>query len=266
MDGKAALNRYAPLPMYEQLAQLIVDKIGRGQLRSGHRLPAELDLAKDYRVSRDTIRQAIAILERRGLVVRRRAKGTFIASQRVTQELAELRSFRGGLIDRGVTPDMELLEFRPTKPPQELGAAFGPQLRDEVIRLLRRYVVNRIPLAIADIYLHPMAKTIPWEVAERYDTYTIFDRFLRKPVARASATIRAAAAGRTVGRLLDLRPSTAILLLDQTHYSSSEEVLVRSMLWVRADAYELHIDLLGGSAFKDGLGGTPMASNARGRG
>lgn len=265
MDGNE-LERSAALPMYEQLAQLIVDKIGRGQLRAGHRLPAELDLAKDYRVSRDTVRQAIAILQRRGLVIRRRAKGTFIASQRVTQELAELRSFRGGLIDRGVAPDMELLEFQPAKPPPEFGAAFGPQVRGEVIRLLRRYAVDRTPLAIADIYLHPMAKAISWEVAERYDTYTIFDKFLRTPVARASATIRADVAGRIFGRLLELRPSAAVLLLDQTHYSSSGDVLVRSALRVRADAYELHIDLLGGTTFKDGLSGTPIAANTRGRG
>ena len=83
---------------------------------------------------------------------------------------------------------MELLEFRPVKPPAELAGVF---MQSEVVQLLRRYVVTRKPLAVADIYLHPIAKAIPWEVAERHDTYTIFDRFLRRPVARASATIRA---------------------------------------------------------------------------
>ena len=260
------INRDAAMPMYEQLAQLVIDKIGRGQFEPGQRLPTELDLASNYGVSRDTVRQAIAILERRGLVVRRRPKGTFVAAQRVTQELAELRSFRGGLADRGVVPGMELLEFRPVRPPQEYAAAFRTRGQDEVMRLLRRYLVGRKPLAIADIYLHPMARGIPWEVAERHDTYTIFDKFLRTPVVRASATIRADTAGRSTGRLLGLRPSAAILLLDQTHYSSSGDVLVRSALHVRADAYELHIDLLGGAAFKDGLSGEPMARNTRGRG
>ena len=100
-------------------------------------------------------------------------------------------------------PEMELLEFRVAKPPEEFAAAFAEH---EVMRLLRRYVVKRKPLAIADIFMHPMAKAIPWEVAERHDTYTIFGKFLRTPVVRASATIRAEVAGRTIGRLLDLRP------------------------------------------------------------
>jgi GntR family transcriptional regulator len=257
------IKRDDPLPLYEQLAHIIASKIGGGQLAPGKRLPTELDLARDYSISRETVRQAIGILERQGLVIRRRAKGTFVAAPRVTQDLAQLRSFRGGLVDRGVVPEMELLEFRLAEPPKEFAAAFGER---EVMRLLRRYVVKSKPLAIADIYLHPIAKAISWEVAERHDTYAIFGEFLRTPVARAAATIRADVAGRTIGRLLDLRPSQAVLVLVQTHYAASGEVLVRSALHVRADAYELHIDMRGGATFKNGLIGAPAPHITRGSG
>jgi GntR family transcriptional regulator len=264
MSGLGGLvDRDDALPLYEQLARIIASKISGGQLSAGKRLPTELGLAKDYAISRETVRQAIGILERRGLVIRRRAKGTFVTGQRVTQDLAELRSFNGGLIDRGVMPEMELLEYRMAEPPEEFAAAFAER---EVMRLLRRYTVERKPLAIADIFLHPMVKAIPWEVAERHDTYTIFERFLRMPVARASATIRAEVAGRVVGRLLNLRPSAAVLVLIQTHYAASGEVLVRSALRVRADAYELHFDMLGGAAFKDGLTGSPSSHVTQGSG
>ena len=255
------INRDNPLPIYEQLAQIIADKIAAGHLPPGKRLPTELDLARDFAISRDTVRQAIGILERRGLLVRRRAKGTFVAAQRVTQNLAELRSFRGSLIEHGVVPDLELLEFRPAKPPAEFADAFA---QSEVMQLLRRYVVSRKPLAIADIYLHPMAKAIPWEVAERHDTYTIFEQFLRRPVARAAATIRADVAVRKIGGLLDLRASTPMLVLEQTHFAASGEILVRSRLLVRAEAYELHIDLLGGATFRDGLSGAVQADITQG--
>ena len=250
MGRGGSIDRDTVLPIYEQLSQLIAEKIRRGQFGAGQRLPTELDLARDYGISRDTVRQAIGLLERRGLLVRRRAKGTFVAAKRVTQELAELRSFRGSLVEHGVTPEMELLEFRPAEPPEEFASAF-PQ--GEVMRLLRRYIVKRKALAIADIYLHPMARTVPWEVAERHDTYTIFDKFLHMPVVRAEATIRSESAGRHTGLLLGLRPSAPILVLMQTHFAASGEVLVRSALMVRADAYELHIDLTGGAVFKDSL-------------
>ena len=55
-----------------------------GSLAPGNVSRRSFDLAKDYAISRETVRQAIGILERRGLVIRRRAKGTFVAAQRLT--------------------------------------------------------------------------------------------------------------------------------------------------------------------------------------
>jgi DNA-binding GntR family transcriptional regulator len=98
-----------------------------------------------------------------------------------------------------------------------------------------------------------MTQAIPWDVAQRYDTYSIFERFLKVPVARASVTIRADVAGRTMGRHLELRPSAPVLLLVQTHYAASSEVLVCSSLTVRADAYEFRINLPNGTSLHDGL-------------
>ena len=244
------INRETASPMYEQLAAILSGKIAAGELAVGQRLPTELDFARSYTVSRDTVRQAIAILERQGLVSRRRAKGTFVAATRVTQDLAELRSFRGGLIDRGVVPEMQLLEFRPVTTPKALAGAFGHR---EVMWLRRRYLVAGKPFATAEIYLHPKGRAIPWDVAERHDTYTICERFLKTPVARASATIRADIAGRSTAKLLDLRPSSPVLVVMQTHYAASGEALVCSSLRVRGDAYEFHIDLPSGVALQDGL-------------
>ena len=258
MLDATSLSRDTASPIYEQLAGIIAGKIAAGELAATARLPTEFELARDYAISRDTVRQAIGLLQRRGLVVRRRAKGTFVATPRVSQDLGELRSFRGGLVDRGVVPEMELLEFRPATPPEPLAAAF-PQ--GEAMRLRRRYVMNGKPLALADIHLHPMARRIAWDVAEGYDTYTLFERFLGVPVARAAATIRAESAGSAAARLLGLRPSAPILVLDQTHYAQSGEVLVCSTLKVRGDAYEFRIDLLGGAALQDGLAGPGDSSD-----
>lgn len=251
-DADRAIRREAPLPIYEQLAEIFSNRIATGELPVGARLPTELELARDYAISRETVRQAIGILERCGLVIRRRAKGTFVAAPRVSQDLAQLHSFHGGLLDHGVVPRMELLEYRPAKAASAAAAGFSDCA---AMWLLRRYVVKTVPLAIADIYLHPMARTLPWDVAERFDTYTLFERILKRPVARAAATVRAAVAGRAMGGLLQLRPSAPVLVLAQTHHAASGELLVSSSLTVRADAYEFRVDLSPGVPFQDGFGG-----------
>ncbi len=58
-----------------QIEELIL----QGVLRPGERLPAERELAEAMDVSRPTLRDALADLEERGLVVTRPGGGTFIA-------------------------------------------------------------------------------------------------------------------------------------------------------------------------------------------
>jgi GntR family transcriptional regulator len=64
---------------YVQVADDIAGRIGRGELRSGDRLPPERELADDYGVSYDTIRRAAEVLRERGLIQTVHGKGTFVA-------------------------------------------------------------------------------------------------------------------------------------------------------------------------------------------
>ena len=60
----------------EQIERLLVD----GVLRSGQRLPPERELAERLGVSRLKLRDALAALEARGLVVARQGDGTYVAA------------------------------------------------------------------------------------------------------------------------------------------------------------------------------------------
>ncbi len=50
----------------------------RREYQSGGRLPSELEIAQEYGVSRGTIRDALAILEREGVIFRRQGSGTYV--------------------------------------------------------------------------------------------------------------------------------------------------------------------------------------------
>jgi len=67
----------------ERLAQSVVQQIEllilRGLLRPGERLPPERDLAERMGVSRPSLREAIAELQGRGLLVTRPGAGVFVA-------------------------------------------------------------------------------------------------------------------------------------------------------------------------------------------
>ena len=82
------------VPMYRQLADLLRRQIAAGDLGDGDRLPSEAQLGEAHGVSRITVRQALADLERLGLVDRVVGKGTFVRTRpRPIEALGRLSGF-----------------------------------------------------------------------------------------------------------------------------------------------------------------------------
>jgi GntR family transcriptional regulator len=68
-----------PLPLYLQAAAILRQRIARGEWGVGERLPSMEALTEQIPVARLTIREALACLEREGIVRRRQGSGTYVA-------------------------------------------------------------------------------------------------------------------------------------------------------------------------------------------
>lgn len=76
--------------LYEHIVQQIEDSITRGVLRPGDQLPAERELAQQFGVSRTAVREAVRVLNEKGLVEAYSGRGTFVTngtSQAIRQSL-----------------------------------------------------------------------------------------------------------------------------------------------------------------------------------
>lgn len=83
MSGTARVNdetvdRLGIVPIAEQIARFIKNRVQFGTYAPGARLPGELALAEEFEVSRGTIRKALGALEQEGLIARRQGLGTFV--------------------------------------------------------------------------------------------------------------------------------------------------------------------------------------------
>jgi DNA-binding IscR family transcriptional regulator len=70
----------SPVALYMQLVQQLRAKIESGEWGPGARVPSEIELAREYGISRGTVRQAMVRLQNDGLLQRAPGKGTFVAS------------------------------------------------------------------------------------------------------------------------------------------------------------------------------------------
>jgi GntR family transcriptional regulator len=69
------------VPIYVQIRDQLQRAIGRGSLRPGEQLPTMRQLAVDLKVDLNTVRHAYDELERSGVIVILRARGTYVAEK-----------------------------------------------------------------------------------------------------------------------------------------------------------------------------------------
>ena len=68
-----SIDRSSPVPAYYQIQLDLSDRIQRGEWNDRKQLPSESTLAEQYAVSRITLRQALAELEKDGIIKKSRA-------------------------------------------------------------------------------------------------------------------------------------------------------------------------------------------------
>ena len=75
------LDPSSPEPLSEQLSAAIADRIRRGSLMPGARLPTVRALAEDLGLAANTVAKAYRALEEAGLVEGRGRQGTFVTDR-----------------------------------------------------------------------------------------------------------------------------------------------------------------------------------------
>lgn len=108
------INRDLPIPYYYQIIQILRELIQDHEVavEQGEVLfPSETELADFFQVNRGTIRHALEILEREGLIYREKGRGTFLQRRRVELDLTTLCSTTEDLQARGWSPASQLLEL-----------------------------------------------------------------------------------------------------------------------------------------------------------
>ncbi|MEQ9489813.1 MAG: FadR/GntR family transcriptional regulator [Alphaproteobacteria bacterium] len=88
------------------IAARLREAIAAGRYQPSERLPPERELAGHFNAARNTVRQALNLLESEGLVVRRAGSGTYVQAPVVTTGLPSLREIAE------ITSPVELIDVR----------------------------------------------------------------------------------------------------------------------------------------------------------
>ena len=96
--------------VFQDVIYQIEEAILKGKLKAGDRLPAERELKEIFRTSRGTLREALRVLEQKGLIaIKTGANGGPVVKEVTTRQVSESL---GLLIRYQKIPLKDLAEFR----------------------------------------------------------------------------------------------------------------------------------------------------------
>lgn len=136
------------LPVYVQISEVLIREIAAGRLIDGARLPPERDLAQQHFTTVRTLRKALDLIEKKGLLERIQGSGNYVRAGAVVDSIYSM--FRLELRGGGGLPTARVLDVMEQNKPDDL-PRFGTSDRATCIRRLR--FLNRIPVAVEEIWL-----------------------------------------------------------------------------------------------------------------
>lgn len=211
------LHGPAETPVHARITSWLEELITSAVLAPGDRLPSEVEFADALGVSRMTLRQALAAIEAKGLIDRRRGRagGNFVCSPRFELDHASLPGFTEQMRRIDVEAGARVLRARTVRPPSDvrrhLELAGGAQVHE----VLRARSANGEPIVLEEAYLP--AAVFPGLLAGDLtgSLYSLMRGYGAAPFS-AEEQIEAARADARTADLLGVAPGDPVLLITRT--------------------------------------------------
>src|SRR4051794_1979983 len=222
---------------YLDVADDLRQRIVSGDLRAGHVLPSEAQLAAQHGVSRVTIRKALGTLRDAGIVGSRQGFGWFVVGTPIPQPLDGLRTIESNVLAAGHAGERRILGFGYVDAPARVHDALAATT---VLEIRRLNLIDGEPFARVTVWVpEALAADLSRASVERQSLYELL------PVTLAGATqvIGAAAASAEDASLLEVPVGSPLLHAERTTRATTGEAVLLSDAVFNPLLTELVVDL-----------------------
>lgn len=143
----------AEKPRYQQVKDLIIGRISRGELRVNDRVPSENELVDAMAVSRMTANRALRELTDEGYVQRVAGRGTFVADFRARSHVLEVHDIAAEIERRGHRHSAKVIRQSRQHARGKIAEALRVEQGTDVFHLLLVHYENRTPVQLEDRHI-----------------------------------------------------------------------------------------------------------------
>jgi GntR family transcriptional regulator len=233
-------------PAYRQIAQMLHNRVVAGAY-SASRLPTDFELMEEFRVSRHTVRAAVAKLVDDGLVERLPGRGTFIAQGGPDNLGWRIRSL-DDILDQQFSEPPTIIDaqFRPASHDLDAAEALQIDIAEQMFCILALRTERGLPLSCSEIFIpEDIGRVLADDVAEHVRATPMIRAIEREchiSATRAVQSATALPASREIAYLLDVRPGTCLLMLARTYFTMEGRPVDHARMFGRPDRYRHTIE------------------------
>ena len=237
----------ARVPRYHRIAETLREQIRAGELAPGAPLPNQRKLAQTFGVTLMTLRQALELLEREHLIVRRHGLGTFVAAPSIDYDILQLRRFAGDLLAQGEPVTTRLIGTRFAIADRHVAQALGLAGRARVLVIERLRLVGGRPMGLQHSFL---VARLGEELLKSDLDHTPLSQALEFKlgitIKRAQETVSAVRLGRREARDLDCVAGVPAFESERVSFDTEGRPAVFDRVFIPGDRFritrELHYD------------------------
>lgn len=232
--------------LHGQISEDLLNKILEKKYHIDEMIPKEVDLAKQYGVSRPTIRQAIQSLVDYGYLERIKGTGTFVRNKKIDQDFTHvIKSYDDEMKSKGLIPKTKVIDFSIQKSNHDISKNLQIDKGEGVYRLSRLRYANNVPIVLVTTYI-PI-KIYPELKNEDFTKVSLYDTFAEhgNPINSAKRNLSVKKADHIEAAMLEVEVDDPIFYFKTVGYSIQKEAIEYSLSWYRGDnnTFEIKINI-----------------------
>jgi GntR family transcriptional regulator len=230
------------IPLYVQLSDLFRHRIARGEWPQGSRIPSLEQLMESFGVSRMTLRQAIDVLQREGLLTAERGRGTFVSASPRPQRWLKVETTLADLAQMYRDTQPTILDIQPLSLPPPLEPGDGSPA-DAYMQMRRVHSHGGRPYNVISIF---MACDVFERAPQRFRTETVVSVMQELPavhIAHARQRLTIATADVEVAGLLGIPINSPVAEVRRVFTDPAGRVIYLGLITYRGDFVRLEMDL-----------------------
>ena len=225
-------------PMYRQIAAVLNQKIMSGEYAEHEAVPSEIELSRQFDVSRMTARQALNELVLEGKVYRVKGRGTYVSPFKYEKAIHGLTSFSEDMLLKGFTPSSKLIGCEKIKASDLVMKQLGLLLNEEVWQLTRIRFADNEPMALEVVYLPvKLVAQLPHDIANQ-SLYVFLEQQLGFVIDYSIQEIEAILTTDEISTFLNVPKQSACLRITLQSYLKNGQAFEYVESYYRADRYK----------------------------